>query len=286
MRAKKCYLFVCILCLIISCSLVKTAYNKAPELAIWWLDDFFDFTSAQKTSLSPPLQKLHQWHRKTQLTHYVSLLQSLQADLAKEQISPAETCGKLDEIKQHVYTLQLESIAVVTEIAPLLSADQLQYFKTKLTKRTEKWKSEWWQETKDEQIKVRLAKLEDYAEKVYGDLSEAQLNQLKQSLTQTQINPEISYVEIQRRNEDAFAILNALQNKSLSAEERSELVKAGFDRIQKSPNQEYQAYAETMTKNTCERFANLHASTSEKQKLHAKNWLQDYILQLNALVVN
>ena len=61
------------------------------------------------------------------------------------------------------------------------------------------------------------------------------------------------------------------------------MVKTGFDRLQKSPNQAYQTYADELTKHTCETIANLHAGTSAAQKLHAKNWLQDYINQIAAL---
>jgi hypothetical protein len=69
----------------------------------------------------------------------------------------------------------------------------------------------------------------------------------------------------------------------LTKDEKTQLVKAGFARIQKSPNQDYQTYADNLTKHTCETISNLHASTTAKQKLHAKNWLQDYIDQMMAL---
>lgn len=285
MRLAKCIVIILILSLISSCSLVKTSYNNAPALVIWWLDDYFNFSQAQNLVLKPSLQKLHNWHRQSQLASYITLLQDIEISLAKEQISARESCEKLDAIRFNIRTVQLESIPIIIEIAPLLSDKQLQRFQQKLEKRSEKWKAEWWQESKQEQLEARLEKTEDFAEKVYGRLSEAQLIELKQRLTQADINPEISYKEILRRNDDAFKILTALQNQSLSNEEKSQLVKAGFDRIQKSPNQTYETYADNLANHTCEIIADLHASTSAKQKLHAKNWLQDYIVQLTALQI-
>jgi hypothetical protein len=276
-------LVVILSCLLLSCSLVKTAYNKAPELTIWWLDDYFNFTPAQKSALTPSLQKLHKWHRQTQLNIYVTLLQDMQTSLAKEQISAAESCEKIDAIKSNIYTLQTESIPVILELAPLLSDKQLDYFKTKLAKRTEKWKADWWQETPEDQLEFRLEKTQDFAEKVYGNLTEAQEDILIQSLKKNYFDPALSYTEILRRNEDAFAILNTLQNKSLNLEEQSQLAKAGIERMQKSPNQAYQEYANNIAKHSCEMISNLHGSTNETQKLHAKNWLQDYILLLESL---
>jgi hypothetical protein len=283
MRIAKGILIVLICCLINSCSLVKTAYNNAPELVAWWLDDYFNFTQSQNLALKPALQNLHNWHRQNQLASHIALLHEMQTKLANEQLNTNEVCEKMDAIKLSIHALQIESIPIIIEMAPLLSEKQLKYFQQKLVKRTEKWKAEWWQDTKKEQLEARLEKSQDFAEKMYGDLSDIQITQLKQSLEQATIDPAISYKEILRRNDDAFTILNALQNQALTEDEKTHLVKAGFERIQKSPNQDYQTYADALTKHTCETISNLHATTSAKQKLHAKNWLQDYINQIAAL---
>ena len=285
MRASQYLFLVLIVSLIAGCSLIKTSYNNAPALTIFWLDNYFSFTQTQNLALKPALEKLHNWHRQSQLPEYISLLQDMQTSFAKDQISTAEACEKIGAIKLSISNVQAESIPIIVEIAPQLSDKQLKRFQQKLDKRSEKWKAEWWQESEQEQLEVRLEKTEDFAQKVYGDLSDDQLNQLKQGLAQANINPEISYNEILRRNADAYTIINSLQNSALSLDEKSQLVKAGFDRIQKSPNQAYQTYADNLANHTCETIANLHASTNEKQKLHAKNWLQDYIVQLTALKI-
>ena len=85
MRLSK-YLLILLFCsLMASCGLVKTAYNNAPMLAIWWLDDYFNFTPAQNVALKPALQRLHHWHRQNQLPSYITLLQEVQSSLANEQ---------------------------------------------------------------------------------------------------------------------------------------------------------------------------------------------------------
>ena len=283
MRLAKNLLILYLSCLIISCGLIKTAYNNVPALATWWLDNYFNFTSAQNLVLKPALKNLHNWHRQSQLPIYLSLLQELQQSFAKDQISATEACEKIEAIKLSIYTLQAESIPIIIEMAPLLSDKQLKHFQQQLVKRTEKWKEEWWQDSKQKQLKVRLEKTQDFAEKIYGDLSDVQLSQLKQSLEQSSINPAISYTEIERRNDDAFNILKALQNQILSIDEKTQLIKAGFERIQASPDPIYQTYAGALRKHACQSMVNLHASTTPKQKLHAKKWLQDYIDQITAL---
>ena len=276
---------VLIASLVTSCSLIQTTYNNAPVLTIFWLDDYFSFTQAQNLALKPALQKLHQWHRQTQLSSYIKLLKSMQTSLANQQVSADEVCVRLDEVKLKIHTLQLESIPIIVEMAPQLSAKQLTRFQIKLAERAEKWKTDFWQETKQEQVAERLEKAEDFVEKIYGSLSDAQLTLLKQRLIEANINPAISYKEIERRNEDALSIVSGLQNPKLNPDEKTQLVKAGFDRIQKSPNQTYQTYVKALTNHTCQTISDLHASTNDKQKLHAKNWLDDYIAQITALQI-
>lgn len=283
MRFIQCVLILLLVGLINSCGLVKTVYNNAPEALSWWLDDYLDFTQAQKSVLNPALHRPHDWHRQNQLPSYIAILQDLQRIVIKEQISPLEACEKIEKVKSNFRELQLEFIPIIIEIAPLLTDKQLQYFQTKLEKRALKWKSEWWQETSEEQIEVRVEKIEDFAEKVYGNLNESQHAMLKQNLAIMPIKPALRYAEILRRNEDVYQIVAALHNESLSTENKSQLVKEGFERLQNSPNPVYQAYANQVKQHTCEIIADLHARTNAKQKQHAKDWLENYIVQFSSL---
>lgn len=283
MRLVKYLPIILLTCLIISCGLVKTAYNNAPALVAWRLDNYFNFTQAQNITLKPSLVRLHNWHRKNQLPHYVTQLQDMQVSLENEQISASQACEKIETIKLNIHRLQLESIPIIIEMAPLLSDKQLVYFQKELVEHAEKWKLDWWQETAAEQLNARLEKSQEFAEQVYGNLNEVQINLLKQSITEMAINPAISYKEIQRRNDDALQILGELQKPLLSFDEKSLLIKAGFERVHKSPNQAYQSYADKLANDTCATIANLHASTNAQQKSHAKNWLGGYITQLTAL---
>ncbi|PPD54091.1 MAG: hypothetical protein CTY10_07985 [Methylotenera sp.] len=283
MRVIQCFFILLLTGLISNCGFVQTAYNNAPQALSWWLDDYFDFTQSQQSALSPALNRLHDWHRQNQLPLYIATLKDLQSSVSKAQISTGEVCKKTENIKALFGELQLASIPIIVVIAPLLSDKQLQYFQTKLDKRAQKWKSEWWQDTPEAQIEMRLEKIESFSEKLYGDLSESQQTLLKQNLTKTPINPALSYAEILRRNTDAYDIVYALNKQAISPESKENLVKAGFDRLKNSPNPEYQAYANQIKQRTCEIIADLHASTNAKQKQHANDWLEGYITEFTRL---
>jgi hypothetical protein len=266
----------------LSCSVVKTAYNNAPALIAWRLDDYFNFSDAQKAKLKPALQELHAWHRKNELPRYVALLDEINNDLGHE-VTAETACQRIESIKSNAQALQTKFIPIIVDIGTTLSDKQLQHFQQKLEKRNAEWKEEWWQETAEEQREVRLEKSKEYAEKIYGDLNEKQINILKQSIARNNVDPATIYSEIQRRDEDALNILKALRNPSMSNEEKSQLVRAGFERMQNSPNLAYQTHIDKITQQTCETIASLHGSTNAKQRLHAQQWVEDYKMQFTQL---
>jgi hypothetical protein len=265
----------------LSCSLVKTAYNNAPVLIAWRLDDYFNFNEAQKAKLKPALQELHAWHRKNELPRYVALLNEINDDLSHE-VTAETVCQRMEAIKANAQALQTRFIPIIVELGPTLSEKQLQHLQKKLEKRNQEWKEEWWQETVEEQQEARLDKSKDFAEKVYGDINEKQINILKQSIANNS-DPALIYAEILRRDEDALNILKAIQNPAASTEEKTQLVRAGFERIQHSPNQTYQAHIDKITQQSWVTIASLHANSTAKQRLHAQHWVEDYKTQFTTL---
>ena len=283
MRSKLLFLIFTLVMTLASCALVKTVYNNAPEAMHWWLDDYFDFTQAQDTKLKPALHVLHDWHRHTQLPVYVEMLQKAQLALSKEKIESSTVCETVDAMQDSLQTLQLEASPIIVQIAPLLSDKQLSHFQKMLQKRALKWKSEWLQDTREEQLEARLEKTTDYAEKLYGDLRKSQKTMLQQKLLVSNFKPELSYSEILRRNEDALQIVTALKQETLDLTQKQKLLKEGFERLRNSPNTAYQAYAEQVKLRSCEIIADLHATTDAQQKQHAQAWLGNFITQFNSL---
>lgn len=270
-------------CLLGSCSLVSTVYQNAPEMMRWWLDGYFDFTKEQKTVLTPALHQVHEWHRQQQLPQLIIQLKTVHQAVSQDSMASAQACQTVDAIKSQFYQLQTAFIPTIIQIAPSLSDRQLDYLKSKLDKRAQKWKSEWWQESKDAQIEARLEKFVDYAEKVYGKLNRQQITLIEQQLSLHPTRPELTYAEILRRNQDVETILRALRDSSLNESQQQTLIADGFARLQHSPNEAYQRYVSQATLDTCDTISKLHASTSDQQKKHASDWFEKYIRQFSAL---
>jgi hypothetical protein len=85
------------------CSTVRLAYNQAPLVMDWYLNDYVDFNAAQKPALKTALEQVHVWHRQTQLPAYIDSLQKMQRQIA-EPLTPARVCDFYEEIQEHVLT--------------------------------------------------------------------------------------------------------------------------------------------------------------------------------------
>lgn len=65
------------------CSTIRIAYNQAEHIIVWRTDDYFDLTDDQKRMLRAELDRIHAWHRATQLEVYAHLLEALDRRLAR-----------------------------------------------------------------------------------------------------------------------------------------------------------------------------------------------------------
>jgi hypothetical protein len=278
--AFRCLYIVLFACSISGCGFVRTFYNNAPEVVTWWLDDYFDFTTDQNALLKGALIRVHDWHRNHQLPEDIKTLTALKHALSEENISASQACAHIDQMKMRFNVLKVAFIPVISEIAPLIGDKQLTYLKQKLNKRADKWKSEWWQATTKEQMEARLEKIVDFSMKVYGNLSEAQREMIAQKLLNSPTQPSIVYTEILRRNQDIIQIFTALRADELNQTQKHTLIEAGFERLQSSPNLEYQLHANQITQRTCEMLSELHVSTSQLQKQHASAWIGGILNQL------
>ena len=78
-----------------ACSSLRLAYNNGDTLLYWWLDGYVDLNSDQKGWVKNDIDKLFQWHRKTQLEDYIQILQTGQRQLAGNPTA-ADLTGEVD----------------------------------------------------------------------------------------------------------------------------------------------------------------------------------------------
>jgi HPt (histidine-containing phosphotransfer) domain-containing protein len=265
------------------CSAVRLGYNNAPGLATWWLDDYFDFDTDQSARLRTELEGLIVWHRKEELPLFAEKLKNLRG-AATQPITPEQVCA--------VYTFTLTRMQSTAErlaptlagIAPTLQAAQLEHLSRQFDKRNREWRKEWMDGSAAQRIDRRVEKLVDRAESFYGRLDAQQRSALRTNVLNSAFNPELSYREVLRRQQDTLQTLKTLRTGAYPEGQAQALIRALLERSLTSPDATYRQYLANMTAQSCTSIANLHNSASPSQRDKLAQVLLDYENEVRALM--
>jgi hypothetical protein len=268
------------LCLLLqACGAVKLSYNNADTLLYWWLDGYVDFTAEQKPRVKDELLAFQQWHRKTQLTEFAAMAETLQNQAAGEATA-SQLCANFDRAQKllPMMTAYLEPsvLWLVTQITP----DQIKSISDKYAKTNDKWRDEWQPETKRELYKNMQKSIRERVDNIYGRLTDAQQKMLLDSIAALPYDSKIAYAERLRRQQDMLTTLKDIQSKKLTGQAAidaaREPMRVLLQRNSTSPDTAYRAYFERYKTSQCEMFAKLHSSISPEQRAHAVSKLKDY----------
>lgn len=258
-----------------ACTVVKLAYNQAPELAYLQLDGYFDFNDAQTSRVKDELVKVQRWHRSTQLPAYSDLLKRWQGLLPGE-LDEARVCSAVGEVRSSLLNLSARSEPVVAELAPTLDRQQLKFLQRKFNKLNRDYQRDFMEGTPAERLEKRLDKAVSRAEMLYGTLEEKQLAVLRLQMAQSVFDASISLAEHRRRQQDALQTLAPLINGAATVGQAAPAVRAYFERSINSPNPAYRAYQDRLTRDNCRTLALLHNSTTPAQRAKAVETLGNY----------
>lgn len=261
--------------LLTACSVVKLAYNQAPELAYLQLDGYFDFSDAQTSRVKDELVKVQRWHRNTQLPAYSDFLKKWQGLLPGE-LDEATVCSAAGEVRSSLLSISGRSESIVAELAPTLDRQQLNYLQRKFSKLNRDYQRDFIEGTPAERLEKRLDKAISRAEILYGTLEDRQLAVLRAQMAQSAFDANIALAEHRRRQQDALQTLTPLISGAATPAQAAPAVRAYFERSMNSPNPAYRAYQDRLTRDNCRTLALLHNSTTPAQRAKAVETLGNY----------
>jgi hypothetical protein len=269
-----------------ACSLVITGYNQAPSLLIFsWVNPHLDLNSEQDKQLRLDLQVLHQWHRQQQLPVYAEALHKM-AVMAPKEITGTQTCALVDEFKDTLAPLSQQMSPVIARLALKLSLAQLQRLEQQFDKDNQDYRKEWKLDASaDKQLQVQTDKGIENAERLYDRLDTKQKALVKQLAKDSQYDPQKSWGERLRRQQDMVKTLERIaksqQGLAWAQQEATALLNRS---LLNSPDEAYRTYADMRKDINCEAAAQLHNSTSASQREFAVKTLKAYEADLRALV--
>ena len=262
------------------CSAVRLAYNQAPDLAYWVLDDYADFNGAQSLQIKADLTQLQAWHRQTQLPAYAQTLQQLQRQLPGD-ITTQQVCGVVAEARSRLKITLDQAEPAASALAATLQSAQLAVMARKFDKSNTQWRSDYLDAAPQKVRAKRLEQATDRAEMLYGRLNDAQLETLKRATEASGFDAALTYAERLRRQQDTLQTLRTLI--AVPAAAQRPAVQALLERLQRSPNAAYRRYQDALTQEGCSTVAALHQRATPAQRQKAVLALQDYEQSFRAL---
>ena len=265
------------------CGTTRLAYNNAPSLIYWWLDNYFDFDSDQALRVRADLQTAHTWHRKDELPLLTAEIASLKAR-ALQNATPEQTCKLAADVQARV-SIPLERLApTLAAIAPNLTDAQLQNMERAFDKRNRSWREDYLDGTPDERINKRMKRTAERVESFYGRLRPEQLSWLRAQILASDYDASAQYKETLRRQQDALQILRLLRASKASPVQAQTALQALLERSFVSPDTSYRQYMARILQQGCSTMTELHNGMTAQQRAKLQDALQSYEDDMRALM--
>lgn len=273
--------WLCVLCVALVASgcgsIARVAYNNAPQLMGWYIDDYLDLTDQQRDTVRDQLERLHAWHRAQELP---------QVQRALEELVKRGDRGLTSNDAEWVYlaargTYRRTLEAMVPEMATVLAsldASQIASLEKRFAKDNDKIKQDA-ARPEAERVKKRHKRLLEQAEEWVGPLTAAQITQLK---TASDALPSIEKQWIADRVQRQQEVLKLARSKP----PRDQMV-AGLRRIMINPESwrdpQYAAQLKDRERAAFKMIGELAATLNAAQREHLKSKLQGYLEDVTLL---
>ncbi|MEN9544198.1 MAG: hypothetical protein RLZZ598_1031 [Pseudomonadota bacterium] len=265
-----------------ACSAWQLAYSQGPTIAYWWLDAYLDFDASQAPPARSALDQWFAWHRKAELPPLASLLRRAAADVTADA-SAAQACRWLDELRQRLDAAAEQALPGAAEVALLLRAEQIEALRKRQLRVNEEFREEYLQPRPEARVRANLERAVERSEMLYGRLDTTQRERLTSIIAASPFDPERWLAERQRRQRD---LLQTLQQLGVGSPGRAEAIAAlrGYwQRTQRSPDEDYDRYAQGLEAYNCAAAARLHNLTTPAQRERARTRLRGWEADLRAL---
>ncbi len=271
--------------LLSGCSAVRLAYNQSPTLAYWWLDGYVDFNDAQTPRVRAALEDWLAWHRRTQLTDYVSLLRQGEAEVMVEA-TPERACEWWSDTSRRVEVLIDRTVPAATDIALSLTPAQVDHIEQRYAKFNAEFRDDYLQPDPAERLQASVDRAVERAETLYGRLDNAQRKNVARMVAASPFDADVWFAERRQRQQDALQMLRRFRAENANREQAQAALRSYFDHVMHSPREAYRRYADNLVRYNCEFTARLHNSTTESQRKVALQKLKGWEADLRALAID
>lgn len=171
--------FSCTL-LVASCSVATMAYNNAPHIALYALDDYFDLTPEQEAWLKPRLDRFIAWHRANELPAYRRLVNEASRQI--DSGARAQDARALyDSGRARLARAADQGLPDIAAFLAQLTPRQIARLESKLAEDNRKMEEEWRMQPilrQQKRVEKSIERVEDW----FGSLSPTQIEKIRATM--------------------------------------------------------------------------------------------------------
>ena len=264
------------------CSAIKIGYNAAPDVVYLWLNGFVELSDTQSPRVKEDLTRLLQWHRATELPRYAALLDEIE-QLAPGDISAQRACTVAQQVRTRIQAVAAQSEPALITLGTSMSPEQIAHLQRRFERDDATWRKDWMDAKPAQRLDKRVKTWVDRIESIYGSLDDRQRALVRQQLSQSSWDVNLSWAERQRRQRDVLQVLRDVNAPGTAPIAARRQVRALLDRIEASPDANWIRHRDALQAEGCALFAALHASTTPAQRESAAGRMRAYARDLREL---
>ena len=267
------------------CSSLRLAYNNGDTVLYWWLNAYVDLDRDQKGWVREDIDKLFDWHRKTQLKDYVEILRKGQKQVQGNP-TQADLMADYSEIKSRTQSLLLKAAPDLADLARSLKPEQVAQMEKKFKSNNDDYRKKFLSGDQEKRQQLRYKKSMEQFELWFGSFSSEQEALIRKASDARPLDNEIWLDERSRRQRNVLALVQKVQNEKLGKEATvaliNTLIKDSFDRLEHSDRK---AFFDAFENSTAQMILTVIKIATPAQKAHAVKRMQGWIDDFNSLAV-
>ena len=276
-------LLTLMLVVVAGCSSLRLAYNNGDTVLYWWLNAYVDLDRDQKGWVREDIDKLFDWHRKTQLKDYVEILRKGQKQVQGNP-TQADLMADYSEIKSRTQSLLLKAAPDLADLARSLKPEQIAQMEKKFKSNNDDYRKKFLTGDQEKRQQLRYKKSMEQFELWFGSFSSEQEALIRKASDARPLDNEIWLDERSRRQRNVLALVQKVQNEKLGKEATvaliNTLINDSFDRLEHSDRK---AFFDAFENSTAQMILTVIKIATPAQKTHAVKRMQGWIDDFNSL---
>lgn len=276
-------LLTLMLVVVAGCSSLRLAYNNGDTVLYWWLNAYVDLDRDQKGWVREDIDKLFDWHRKTQLKDYVEILRKGQKQVQGNP-TQADLMADYSEIKSRTQSLLLKAAPDLADLARSLKPEQIAQMEKKFKSNNDDYRRKFLTGDQEKRQQLRYKKSMEQFELWFGSFSSEQEAIIRKASDARPLDNEIWLDERMRRQRNVLALVQKVQNEKLGKEATvaliNTLIKDSFERLEHSDRK---AFFDAFENSTAQMILTVIKIATPAQKAHAVKRMQGWIDDFNSL---